>query len=131
MLRGSLTREVPMRLHRITRQNRTARRVAGAVTALALASGLAVVPATTASAARSTDPAYIGLFGSQDPTFDGVYRQSLSIIVLDAAGANVPSAAVKWLKRQQCANGSFPSFRADVSAKCGSKDSNATALAVI
>ncbi|MFL6179167.1 MAG: hypothetical protein ACJ74E_04860, partial [Actinomycetes bacterium] len=84
-----------------------------------------------ASAARSTDPAYIGLFGSQDPTFDGVYRQSLSIIVLDAAGANVPSAAVKWLKRQQCANGSCTTFRADVSAKCGAKDSNATALAVI
>ena len=120
-----------MTLHRITRPNRTASRIAGAVTALALAGGLALVPATTASAAKSTDPAYVGLFGSQDPTFDGVYRQSLSLIVLDAAGANVPNAAIKWLKRQQCGNGSFTSFRADLSAKCGAKDSNATALAVI
>ena len=120
-----------MKLHRITRPNRTGRRIVGAVTALALASGLAMVSATAASASSSTDPAYIGLFGSQDPTFDGVYRQSLSIIVLDAAGANVPEPAVKWLKRQQCSNGSFTSFRANLTAKCGAKDSNATALAAI
>ena len=113
---------------------RVGRRIAGlataAVTTLAVTGGLVVAP-TTASAATSTDPAYIGLFGSQDPTFDGAYRQSLSLIVLDAADANIPEPAVNWLKRQQCGNGSFTSFRADLQAPCGAKDSNATALAVI
>ncbi|HEX5018736.1 MAG TPA: prenyltransferase/squalene oxidase repeat-containing protein [Actinomycetes bacterium] len=100
------------------------------VTTLAVLAGLAVTP-TSASAATSDDPAYIGLFGSQDPTFDGVYRQSLSLIVLDAAHARVPEPAVKWLKRQQCDNGSYMSFRTDLNSACGPKDSNATALAVI
>ena len=119
-----------MKLHGTTRLHRTGRLIAGVGTALAVAAGLAGLPAT-ASAATSTDPAYIGLFGSQDPTFDGVYRQSLALIVLDAAGATVPEPSVKWLKRQQCGNGSFTSFRADLTAKCGAKDSNATALAAI
>jgi hypothetical protein len=118
-----------MKLHRTTGQHRAGRRIASV--AAALAAAFAVLPAGAASAATSTDPAYIGLFGSQDPTFDGVYRQSLSLIVLDAAGARVPTAAVKWLKRQQCGNGSFTSFRSDLTGKCGPKDSNATALAAI
>jgi hypothetical protein len=119
-----------MKLHGTTRLHRTGRLIAGVGTALAVAAGLAGLPAT-ASAATSTDPAYIGLFGSQDPSFDGVYRQSLSLIVLDAAGATVPQPAVKWLKRQQCSNGSFMSFRSNLDAKCGPRDSNATALAAI
>jgi hypothetical protein len=120
-----------MKLHSTSRLCKTGRLIGGVATALALATGLAVVPATAASAATSTDPAFVGLFGSQDPSFDGVYRQSLSLIVLDAAGATVPAPAVKWLQRQQCSNGSFTSFRSDLTAKCGAKDSNATALAVI
>jgi hypothetical protein len=110
-----------MKLHRIT----------GLTATIAVAAGLIVAPMTTASAATSDDPAYIGLFGSQDPTFDGVYRQSLSLIVLDAVDARVPKAAVSWLKRQQCDNGSFMSFRTDLQSACGAKDSNATALAAI
>jgi hypothetical protein len=128
-----------MKQHRTTRGTgrlqATARsgRIAG-VTAVAAAiamTGAVVVAPSAASAATSTDPARVGLFGSQDPTYDGVYRQSLSLIVLDAADANVPTPAVKWLKRQQCGNGSFTSFRSDLDAACGPKDSNATALAVI
>ena len=56
------------------------------------------------------DPAPIGLFGQQDPTYDGVYRQSLSLIALDAAGARVPTPPFEWLQRQQCDNGRFPSY---------------------
>ena len=51
--------------------------------------------------------------------------------MLDAAEAKIPTPAVKWLKRQQCDNGSFTSFRSDLDAACGPKDSNATALAAI
>ena len=108
-------------------------RIAG-ITAVAAAiamTGAFVVAPSAASAATSTNPARVGLFGSQDPTYDGVYRQSLALIVLDAAEAKIPESAVKWLKRQQCGNGSFMSFRSDLDAKCGPKDSNATALAVI
>lgn len=113
------------------RQRRSAGRcAAGVLTALAVAAAIGVAP-TSASAETSKDPALIGLFGSSDPTYDGVYRQSLSLVALDAAGAKIPSPAVEWLKRQRCSNGSFTSYRADLSTRCGDKDSNATALAVI
>jgi hypothetical protein len=110
----------------------TLRRLTGALTAAAVTGGLLLTaPVPTATAATSDDPARTGLFGGQDPTFDGVYRQSLSLIALDAAGARVPRSAVKWLLRQQCPNGKFTSFRADLSEPCGAYDSNATALAVM
>jgi len=108
----------------------TGRRIAGAITAVAVAAAVGIAP-SAASAATSKDPALVGLFGSSDPTYDGVYRQSLSLIALDAAGAKIPQPAVEWLKRQRCANGSYTSFRPNLSTKCGPKDSNATALAVI
>jgi hypothetical protein len=102
------------------------------VASLALVAGLATAPLSPAASAQTrTDPALLGLFGSTDPTFDGVYRQSLSLIALDAARATVPSAAVSWLKRQRCGNGAFTSYRPDLTVRCGAKDSNATALAVI
>ena len=72
----------------------------------------------TASAAVSTDPAKIGLYGSQDPTFDGVYRQSLAILALVAAGRTPAPEAVAWLKKQQCADGGFESFRTPLAAAC-------------
>lgn len=104
----------------------------GALTAAAVTGGLLLTaPDPAASAATSDDPARTGLFGGQDPTFDGVYRQSLSLIALDASGARAPLSAVKWLLRQQCPNGKFTSFRADLSEPCGKYDSNATALAVM
>jgi hypothetical protein len=51
-----------------------------------------------------------GLYGAGDPTYDGVYRQSLSVIGLVAAGEAVPQAAVDWLEDQQC-GGSDPTIR--------------------
>jgi hypothetical protein len=98
------------------------------VTALAVGGSLLLAPSASAT---TSDPTTNGLFGSQDPTFDGVYRQSLSLIALEAADARVPAASVRWLKRQQCGNGSFMSYRTDLDSRCGATDSNATALAAI
>ncbi len=98
---------------------------------LAAASGLVI----TATPALASDA---GLYGTSDPTFDGVYRQSLSILALQSAGQKVPASAVRWLKDQQCADGGFMAYRADTKAPCqapdainyAGQDSNSTALAL-
>ncbi|MGA8724721.1 MAG: hypothetical protein WB565_06745 [Acidimicrobiales bacterium] len=86
-----------------------------------------------------------GLFGVQDPTFDGAYRQGLSLAALAAAGvvgaASLGTAAVHdaeaWLTDQQCPNGGWTSF-VTVSNPCDGSpasfegpDTNSTALAVV
>jgi hypothetical protein len=109
----------------------TTRRIVGATIAAAVGSTLLLGAPSATAAPTSTDKAAIGLFGQQDPTFDGVYRQSLSLIALDTAGANVPAASVKWLLRQQCDNGRFPSFTDLVGQRCGVGEGDATALATI
>jgi hypothetical protein len=77
-----------------------------------------------------------GLFGVQDATYDGAYRQSLALLALKAAGTT-DAAAVGWLKAEQCADGGWMGNRADVAAPCPAfdfdtfvgEDSNGTALA--
>ena len=59
----------------------------------AAAAGGVLLSATPALAADG------GLYGKGDPTYDGVYRQSLSILALEATGRAVPKRALKWLKR--------------------------------
>ncbi|HVQ19278.1 MAG TPA: prenyltransferase/squalene oxidase repeat-containing protein [Actinomycetes bacterium] len=86
-------------------------------------------PATTAT--TSVHPALVGLYGSQTPQYDGVYRQGLSVIALDSSGRTVDPSAIRWLLRQQCDNGRWTSFRPDLSKRCGAADSNATAMAVM
>ena len=101
--------------------------------ALALAAGLVSSPAHAAEADTR------GLFGAQDPTYDGVYRQSMAILGLTAVRAPVPGAAVDWLLRQQCSDGSFAAYRSDPSQPCGAPDpanftgpdTNSTALAIM
>ncbi|MCZ3388833.1 MAG: hypothetical protein LH645_06830 [Actinomycetia bacterium] len=111
--------------------HRTTRRIVGTTFAAAVASTL-FLSAPSAGAARIPfDPSTVGLFGQQDPTFDGVYRQSLSLIALDAAGARVPDPSVQWLLRQQCGNGRFPSYTDVPTRRCGVGDGDATALATI
>jgi hypothetical protein len=61
--------------------------------------GGADLPARLAGTLGGFEP---GLYGSTDPTYDGVYRQSLAIIGLEASGSTVPSAATNWLVAQQC-----------------------------
>ena len=94
-----------------------------------------------------------GRFGEQDPTYDGVFRQGLSLAALSlveptptaidpSGGAIEDLPAVRWLLDQQCdsgaATGGWMSYRSDLGAVCGfdpatwvDVDSNATALAVI
>jgi LPXTG-motif cell wall-anchored protein len=69
---------------------------------------------------RSTGPD-AGLFGSQDPTYDGSYRQGLALLALAAVGRS-NTAAVRWLKSQQCADGGWLGYRADTSVPCPAPD---------
>ena len=59
-----------------------------------------------------------GLYGEADPTFDGVLRQSLALLALDAAGVAPWPEAIFWLQAQQCtavgdpaSAGGFPNYR--------------------
>jgi hypothetical protein len=72
-------------------------------------------PGLAPAQAQTTDK---GLYGTSAPTFDGVFRQAIAMIGLNAAGARPSTAAVNWLLRQQCADGSFESYRANTSAPC-------------
>ncbi|MDX6287890.1 MAG: hypothetical protein QOG53_3375 [Frankiales bacterium] len=62
-----------------------------------------------------------GLFGSQDPTYDGAFRQGLSLAALGAVGqggGSAASAAKQWLVAQQCADGGWMPYRADLAVAC-------------
>jgi hypothetical protein len=108
----------------------------GAVLAAALLAGAAAAPALADSASpdASGSPVAVpaGLYGKDDPTYDGVWRQSLSLIALHSVKVTPAKEAVRWLAGQQCANGGWPSYRADTADDCTSatEDSNATAAAV-
>ncbi|MFM9699497.1 prenyltransferase/squalene oxidase repeat-containing protein [Streptomyces europaeiscabiei] len=89
-----------------------------------------------ASAAPSASPSQAiptGLYGSTDPMYDGVWRQSLALLALDTVEEKPGAGAVGWLVGQQCASGAFAAYRADATAKCDAKtavDTNSTAAAV-
>ncbi|MCG7203909.1 prenyltransferase/squalene oxidase repeat-containing protein [Streptomyces arenae] len=98
----------------------------------------AATPATAALAAGTPSPSAStvrpsGLYGSADPKFDGVWRQSLALLAQRTVGVTPAAKAVDWLTGQQCANGSFAAFRAEPTAACDAKvtvDTNSTAAAV-
>jgi hypothetical protein len=82
-----------------------------------------------------------GLFGVQDPTYDGAYRQGLSLMALAAVGEtkrSVVGAAVTWLQHQQCSNGAWEAYRSSTAVPCtktdpttySGPDTNSTALAI-
>lgn len=87
-------------------------------------------------ATKQTTGADAGLFGSQDATYDGTYRQALALLALAAAGTT-DADAVAWLKAEQCADGGWMGNNPDPSAACPAfdfdtfvgEDSNGTALA--
>ncbi|MEW2518227.1 prenyltransferase/squalene oxidase repeat-containing protein [Actinacidiphila alni] len=119
-------------------RRRAAALAAVAVTAL---SALAAAPAATADTASPSASATAsapkpklpaGLYGTADPTYDGVWRQSYALLALTTYGVTPAPAAVSWLTGQQCADGGFPSYRADTAKACDSKleDTNATGIAV-
>ena len=79
-----------------------------------------------------------GLFGSADPSYDGVFRQGLVLVALSSVGTTNTSG-LAWLQGQQCADGGFVAFRADTSTVCpavdpatfSGADTNSTALAAM
>lgn len=98
--------------------------------ALLVAAASTLTALTTSTATASPPPT--GLYGAADPTYDGVWRQSYALLALHTAGVTPAPAAVGWLTAQQCADGGFPSFRADTAKPCVPKaeDTNATGIAV-
>lgn len=104
--------------------------------ALAVVSATALAMVILATPAQASDT---GLYGQTDPSADGVYRQSLAMLGLTAAGLTPARSAVNWLLSQQCADGSFQAYRADTSAPCAPSDpeaftgpdTNSTALAAM
>ncbi|MBD0672890.1 prenyltransferase/squalene oxidase repeat-containing protein [Streptomyces sp. CBMA156] len=106
----------------------TAARLGAAALSAALLTGLAAGPAL-ADVPAPTVPD--GLYGKSDPTYDGVWRQSLALTALTAAKITPADSAVGWLTGQQCEDGGWPSYRA-AGAACDTtfEDSNATAVAI-
>ncbi len=81
-----------------------------------------------------------GLFGAQSPTYDGAYRQGLSLAALAGAGqtsGTQVSLAESWLISQQCADGGWTTFINSSNPCNGSPadyegpDTNSTSLAVL
>ncbi|MFI9610525.1 prenyltransferase/squalene oxidase repeat-containing protein [Streptomyces sp. NPDC052023] len=93
--------------------------------------GAAATPAAHAASPSPSLPS--GLYGTSDPTYDGVWRQSLALLAQDTVGVEPASEATDWLARQQCDNGGFAAFRAEPGKDCDAKtmvDTNSTAAAV-
>ncbi|BAU82883.1 secreted protein [Streptomyces laurentii] len=109
-----------------------------AAAALAAGAVLSTTAAGVAAAAPSPTPSPVtvpaGLYGKGDPTYDGVWRQSLAFLAQRTSGIQPADQPVEWLLAQQCADGGFASFRPDpAGAPCDAKtvmDTNATAAAV-
>ena len=90
-----------------------------------------------------------GRFGTQDATYDGAFRQGISLAALslvtptpatiNPGGGSIDDVpAVAWLRGQQCTDGSWMPYRSDLTAACAfdpvtfsGPDSNSTAMAVL
>ncbi|MFF4286293.1 prenyltransferase/squalene oxidase repeat-containing protein [Streptomyces sp. NPDC001633] len=109
-----------------------ARRAATALAA-AVVLGTAAAPAAFAAPSPSPQKLPAGLYGTKDPQYDGVWRQSLALLAQHTVGVRPAAPAVDWLVGQQCADGSYTAFRADPGTACDAKtmrDTNQTAAAV-
>ncbi|WP_336114921.1 prenyltransferase/squalene oxidase repeat-containing protein [Streptomyces sp. PTD9-10] len=112
------------------------RRSAAALAAVGVLATAA--PAMAAGPSPSAPPKVTipaGLFGRTDPTYDGVWRQSLALLAQRTLGYRPADSAVDWLVGQQCDKGGFAAFRADTAKACEGKggaqpDTNSTAAAV-
>ncbi|MGN9759734.1 prenyltransferase/squalene oxidase repeat-containing protein [Streptomyces sp. SD31] len=104
--------------------------------AVALAAVTLIGVATPLAQAATPSPSAslpAGLYGTADPTYDGVWRQSLVLIAQNRMELEPAAKAIDWLAGQQCANGAFAAFRAAPSKACDAKvmvDTNSTAIAV-
>ncbi|OLZ69409.1 hypothetical protein AV521_17965 [Streptomyces sp. IMTB 2501] len=108
------------------------RRSAAALAAVGVLA--AAAPATATGPSPSPKAALpSGLYGTSDPAYDGVWRQSLTLVAQRTLGYRPAAQAVDWLAGQQCASGAFAAFRADPAKACDGKvmvDTNSTAAAV-
>ena len=97
---------------------------------LAAAAAAASASATPSAPASAALPA--GLYGQADPTYDGVFRQGLSLLALHTEGITPAASAVDWLTGQQCADGGWPSDNPTPAKACSAatEDTNATSMAV-
>ncbi|MEV8224675.1 prenyltransferase/squalene oxidase repeat-containing protein [Streptomyces sp. NPDC079167] len=111
------------------------RRRAAALAITAVLCGAAApvaVAAPSPTPSPSTPDLPAGLYGTKDPTYDGVWRQSLAFLAQKIELVTPATQSVDWLVGQQCDSGAFPSYR-DASEPCDAKtvaDTNATAAAV-
>ncbi|MDH6628721.1 hypothetical protein M2271_006554 [Streptomyces sp. LBL] len=95
--------------------------------------GAASAPASVAAGPSPSPVLPSELYGSTDPTYDGVWRQSLALLAQHTVGVKPAAKAVDWLTGQQCADGAFAPYRADTAKACDAKlmvDTNNTAAAV-
>ncbi|MFE5840248.1 prenyltransferase/squalene oxidase repeat-containing protein [Streptomyces niveus] len=114
------------------------RRAARSAAACAAFAVLCVAAApSTASAAPAapadTPPLPAGMYGTTDPTYDGVWRQSLAMLAQRAVNVMPADSSVNWLLGQQCDSGAFPAYRPDATKPCDATtvvDTNSTAAAV-
>ncbi|POX36983.1 hypothetical protein C3486_30755 [Streptomyces sp. Ru73] len=110
-----------------------ARRCAAALAAVVLCAAAAPAAFADAPSPGASPKLPKGLYGSTDPKYDGVWRQSLALLAQDTAGVRPADEAVDWLAGQQCADGAFTAYRADTRQECDGKtlrDTNQTGAAV-
>ena len=90
-------------------------------------------------ATQRTSGTDTGLFGIQDPTFDGAYRQGLALAALAVVGKTSGTAVTQaeaWLSAQQCSDGGWTSYITSANpcngkpAQYAGPDTNSTAVAV-
>ena len=122
-----------------TRASSSLRRLS--TTLVAVAAAAMALSSAPAHGVEHVSPAAseVGLFGSQDPTYDGVYRQSYALLGLAATGTRAPRVTIEWLLSQQCSDGSFVAYRADTTEPCPAADpvaytgpdTNSTSLAAL
>lgn len=110
-------------------------RRSAALVAATVVIGAVSAQAAVADSASPSPKAVVpsGLYGKSDPTYDGVWRQSLALVAQDTVGVKPAAKAVDWLAGQQCENGGWAAFRAEPGKACDAKtmlDSNSTAAAV-
>jgi ABC-type sugar transport system substrate-binding protein len=87
-----------------------------AAAAVLLSGGSPAALAAPSPAPSPTLPA--GLYGTKDPTYDGVWRQSLAFMAQQVAGVEPNRKAVGWLLDQQCDSGGFASYRPEPAKTC-------------
>ncbi|MFF8292503.1 prenyltransferase/squalene oxidase repeat-containing protein [Streptomyces sp. NPDC016309] len=104
-----------------------------AAAAVLLSGGSPAAHAAPSPAPSPSPTVPAGLYGTKDPTYDGVWRQSLAFMAQQVAGVEPNRKAVDWLLGQQCDSGGFASYRPAPATTCGpgtTLDTNATAVAV-